>query len=463
MTKRPKERKKLFINPSEHSEDKIESGIACSGGENFDDSLNREHISADSDSSGNNSNNDEALEQTHKRIKAAKKYLQSITRRDAEDGEGIDAAELDRELIASRLKKESAIVKGRFIEPIAKDFYVQADRVQSRRGHSKSLTAIAVDAHDTVYTSDKSNRIIQWHETKRVRVLTVDKRTTVLSLAVCSDGSHLASGHSDGSISIWDTKAGKCLHTFIQHRQAVLSLVFQQVATQRLFANGDRSSHPDNHGTLFSASKDRTIKLWTIDPPAYLDTLYGHQDEVMAIDTITKEQCISAGGRDGTVRLWKVSEESQLLFRPSPEISGPTQEFAGMLDENTWVTASSAIGEPNGLSALSLWVSHKKKPVAVHGSSEVTSLCTKRYSDLVITGHADGAIRGWRADPQARCIELLGLLLTLPGMVNDLKLTGSTLIAACGTEPRLGRWVAKKGRPAAANRVFFIPCGFQHE
>src|SRR5262249_29175729 len=77
--------------------------------------------------------------------------------------------------------------------------------------------------------------------------------------------------------------------------------------------------------------------------------------------------------------------------------------------------------------------------------------------------HADGAIRHWRADPQTRCIAFLGLSLTLPGMVNDLKLTDSTLIAACGTEPRLGRWVTRKGRPAAANRVFFIPCGFQHQ
>lgn len=460
MPKRSKERtRKPSSDRSEHRDGTAERDAAYSGRGNFDSSLDDGSASARYSSDSG----DEELEQSHRRIKAAKKYLRSIAQRDVEDGEGIDAAELDRELIASRLKKESAIVKGKFIEPVASDFYVQADSAQGRRGHSKSLTAIAADAGDNVYTSDKSNRIIQWHKAKQVRVMTVGRRTTVLSLAVCSDGSHLASGHSDGSISIWDTKNGKCLSTFTQHRQAVLSLVFQQVGTQRPSAGSDRTSHPDNHGTLFSASKDRTIRLWTIDPPAYLDTLYGHQDEVMAVDTITKEQCISAGGRDGTVRLWKVSEESQLLFRPSPETSGPMQELVGMLDENTWITASSATGVPGGLSALSLWVSHKKKPVAVHGSSEITALCTKRYSDLVITGHADGTMRRWRADPQTRCIELLGLSLTLPGMVNDLKLTDSTLIAACGTEPRLGRWVTGKGRPAAANRVFFIPCGFRRQ
>ena len=47
----------------------------------------------------------------------------------------------------------------------------------------------------------------------------------------------------------------------------------------------------------------------------YVETLFGHQDSVLDIDALRNETAVSVGGRDKTVRFWKVVEESQLLFR----------------------------------------------------------------------------------------------------------------------------------------------------
>lgn len=41
---------------------------------------------------------------------------------------------------------------------------------------------------------------------------------------------------------------------------------------------------------------------------------FGHQDKIMGIDSLMKERCITCGARDRSVRLWKIVEESQLLF-----------------------------------------------------------------------------------------------------------------------------------------------------
>ena len=41
---------------------------------------------------------------------------------------------------------------------------------------------------------------------------------------------------------------------------------------------------------------------------------FGHQDSVSAIDCMHRERPISAGMNDRTVRIWKVAEESQLVF-----------------------------------------------------------------------------------------------------------------------------------------------------
>lgn len=57
---------------------------------------------------------------------------------------------------------------------------------------------------------------------------------------------------------------------------------------------------------LISGSFDRTIKLWNAEDRTYLDTLFGHQSEVLTIDCLWKERLLTVG-RDRTMRLWKVS------------------------------------------------------------------------------------------------------------------------------------------------------------
>ncbi len=47
----------------------------------------------------------------------------------------------------------------------------------------------------------------------------------------------------------------------------------------------------------------------------YVETLFGHQAPVLAIDALRGETAVSVGGRDKTVRYWKVPEETQLVFR----------------------------------------------------------------------------------------------------------------------------------------------------
>lgn len=41
---------------------------------------------------------------------------------------------------------------------------------------------------------------------------------------------------------------------------------------------------------------------------------FGHQDAITALDSLSRERCVTAGGRDRSVRVWKIAEESQLVF-----------------------------------------------------------------------------------------------------------------------------------------------------
>lgn len=66
---------------------------------------------------------------------------------------------------------------------------------------------------------------------------------------------------------------------------------------------------------LYTGSYDRTLKLFDLSTMGYVETLFGHQAPVTAIDTLLAETAVSAGGRDKTVRFWKVPEETQLVLR----------------------------------------------------------------------------------------------------------------------------------------------------
>jgi WD40 repeat protein len=84
---------------------------------------------------------------------------------------------------------------------------------------------------------------------------------------------------------------------FPGHRDAVSGLAFREGGHQ-----------------LFSASFDRTLKQWSLDDMAYVETLYGHQGQVLAVDALRAERALS-GGADHTARVWKIADESQLIFR----------------------------------------------------------------------------------------------------------------------------------------------------
>lgn len=224
---------------------------------------------------------------------------------------------------------------------------------------------------------------------------------------------------------------------------------------------------------LYSASKDRTIKTWSLDELAYVETLFGHQDEVVDVAALAREQCVSVGARDRTARLWKVTEETQLVFRggggggserrrqplESTKESKVTSTYyaegsidrVALVDEETFVT-----GSDNG--ALSLWQIHKKKPVfiirAAHGLDPlikpkepfaeerpdqevpgepqprwITALVTIPYSDVILSGSWDGEVRVWRLSEDKRRIEALGTV----GGDNDSLADGVDVAADAAT------------------------------
>jgi ribosomal RNA-processing protein 9 len=427
----------------------------------------------DDDFSGSESEDEELKNEdpAAKRIRLAEQYLANTQKEVLELG-GFDAAEVDQELLrgrmGERLKEDTAEGKGKLYRFIADHFDWTGAQHDQFKTDTKGVNGVAI-AGRFVYTVTSDRALVKWElpeldvpseegkNTKKTsrkprkvaftrgsKFASEHHQKDILCVAASQDGKFVATGGKDNRLIIWDANTLKPLRIFSGqlrdngHRDSVISLVFRRGTNQ-----------------LFSASKDRTVKIWSLDELAYIETLFGHQDEVLDVSALANETCVTVGARDRTARFWKVVEESQLVFRGGgpdrkPKRGGEddgmkahyegSMERVACIDDETFVT-----GADNG--SLSLWSIHKKKPVFTHPlahgleppvpieqrSAEIdptqsmdaegpmildpqprwiTALKAIPFSDVFVTGSWDGHVRAWRISSDKRRIEPLGPLAT---------------------------------------------------
>ncbi|KAI9870852.1 MAG: pre-rRNA processing protein, partial [Pleopsidium flavum] len=364
--------------PQKNGAGRLQRDESISGSESEDDDGPRR--ASDAEDGGESSESDHGEETAaERRLRLAERYLENI--REEVDEIGFDAADIDRDLIAERLKEDVAETKGRLYRRIASELSFQGVSPVQFRADTHPTTAIAT-CPPFAYTVSKDMTLIKWElptppvHSKKTKKLPQPRRRPnqlayakgnknkardntyqghvdqILTVAASADGKFVVTGGRDRRLIVWNAADLEPIRVFTQHRDAVTSLAFRRGTNQ-----------------LYSSAKDRTIKSWSLDELAYVETLFGHQDEVVDVAALAQERCISVGARDRTARLWKVVEETQLVFRggggggekksKNPNARTYAEgsiDRVAMIDEEMFVT-----GSDNG--SICLWTLHKKKPV----------------------------------------------------------------------------------------------------
>jgi len=115
---------------------------------------------------------------------------------------------------------------------------------------------------------------------------------------------------------------------------------------------------------------------------------FGHQNAITSIDALSRERAITSGGYDGTIRIWKIVEESQLIF--NAHNVGNSIDAVKLINEENFFS-----GGDDG--QLCVWGCLKKKPLCsipeAHGKDEtngqpmwISSIATLLNTDLVASG-----------------------------------------------------------------------------
>ncbi|KAL4451525.1 hypothetical protein ABPG75_007187 [Micractinium tetrahymenae] len=415
-----------------------------------------------------------------KRLRLAKAYLDQVKAIEAAEAEpgSDDDEEGAHAAVAGRLRADALEGLGHLQRKLAHRLALPALPAVADwggpasgggrllRGHHLSVTAVALSHDDrTLYSASKDGGLLA-HDVESGARQKFDTaaagqgreaqqgtaadwvnrgprqsgRNSLLAAAVSSDGRYLAVGGGDKKVHIWDARSRQHMKALPGHKDAVTCLAFRE------------GTHE-----LYSGSLDRSIKLWSLDDMAYVDTLFGHQAEVLGVDALRAERAVSCGA-DRTCRVWKIPEESQLIFRGHCM----TIECCRYLTGSEWLT-----GSADG--SVSLWSSTKKKPaftmrgahadpaadgeeaegagsVGGDAATWVGSVAVCRGSDLVASGAGDGVVRLWGVvdakGGSSKALQPLGGIAAR-GFVNSLAFarSGRFLAAGLGQEPRMGRWL----------------------
>ncbi|CUM64624.1 uncharacterized protein PRCAT00002232001 [Priceomyces carsonii] len=436
-----------------------------------------------------------------RRRRLAKQYLENIKNEELGESndEFFDAQDIDNDIIARRLQTDVAEEKGYIYKFIGDRISSQIDdvAVKTTRIGLKNLTAIAV-RYPYLYTTSKDIELIKWN-------ISVDKRAPqrlrhtkggfkhfelksnpslnhhcdqINCVAASPDGQYIVTGGNDSRLIIWSSENLACLKV-LETRAPVNSIAFRR-----------------NTDQLFAACADLKVKTFSINQFCQLEVLYGHQDNISDITSLSRETCVSVGSRDKTAMFWKIAEESRLTFRGGDSSEGKRKsrknddaqgdtdnepfffegsiDVVSMNDETHFVT-----GSDNG--NLSLWSLSKKKPLFTHRISHglkdrllpkkasaesapkiaelqipepqpywITATHAIPFSDIFVTGSYNGSVKLWKIDKEGlRSFSLIGEINDVKGCVvgiESVEIPESkklVIYVLTSKEHKFGRWLNK--------------------
>ncbi|CAN4079597.1 unnamed protein product [Withania somnifera] len=274
-------------------------------------------------------------------------------------------------------------------------------------GHIYSLAA----SGDLLYTGSDSKNIRVWKSHKEFSGF---KSNSGLVKAIIIAGEKIFTGHQDGKIRVWkfsskDSSVYKRIGTlptltaFIKTSMKPSNYIQTRRNRNTVWIKHFDAisclSMSEDQKLLYSASWDKTIKVWRASDSKCLESINAHDDAVNSI-VVGCNGLLFSGSADGTVKIWR--KESQ---------GKGTKHFFSetLLKQECAVTALAVdpssnflyCGSSDGL--VNFWQRDKLRDkllshVGTLRGHKLATLCLAAAGNLIFSGSADNNICVWKRD-----------------------------------------------------------------
>lgn len=174
-----------------------------------------------------------------KRLRLAHKYLEEVEK---EEKRRLEIEEVDKDVIARRLKEDFLEQTGRLRKTVADSYAGHGEFVSLQcKEHSRSITCLVLSSDSRyLYSASEDFNIVKWSVEERKK-LNVIKRTDanghkkkILALAISTDNKFFVSGDNAGKLNVWNPEDLSLIHKFDGHKTDITGLAFRK-DTHQLF------------------------------------------------------------------------------------------------------------------------------------------------------------------------------------------------------------------------------------
>lgn len=270
-------------------------------------------------------------------------------------------------------------------------------------GHIYSLAA----TRDLLYTGSDSKNIRVW---KNMKEFAAFKSNSGLVKAIIISGEKIFTGHQDGKVRVWKynpknpSSHKRCgtFPTFFDILKCSMKpsnyVEVKRNRTALWIKHCDAISSlsmNEEQGLLYSASWDRTFKVWKTSNSKCLESVKAHDDAVNSV-VATADGMVFTGSADGSVKVWRREGQGKGMKHVYEQT---------LLNQECAVTALAIsttgsvvyCGSSDGL--VNFWEREKQLS---HGGvlkgHKLAVLCLAAAGNLVFSGSADKTICVWRRE-----------------------------------------------------------------
>ncbi|CAM0875840.1 unnamed protein product [Alopecurus aequalis] len=279
-------------------------------------------------------------------------------------------------------------------------------------GHVYSLAATG----DVLYTGTDSRNVRVWRDNRELAGSFRTASGLVKAIVVAADG-RIFTGHQDGKVRVWraDDAGNPAAHRQVGSLPRLADYLksavnpTNYVETQRRgrkrevwLKHSDAVSSlslDEGAGLLYSASWDRTIKVWRVSDSKCLESVRAHDDAVNTVAAAGFDNVVFTGSADGTVKVWR---------RKMSAKGGATKHvLETVLRQNeTAVTAIAMsaedrvvyVGSSDGLVTYWHLINGETRYGGVLKGHKMAVMCLAVAGNVVVSGSADRTLCVWLRD-----------------------------------------------------------------